>query len=79
MRHPVAGAGPPSPLHCTTVVTKGTGRYGRDVLAGDWRRPGKGAVREIPLARDLVVEASHTNRCQLLDDLETEYLDGEAP
>ncbi|MBB6121989.1 DUF3097 family protein [Nocardiopsis algeriensis] len=38
------------------MATKGSGRYGRDVLAGDRRRPGKSAVREVPLSRDLVVE-----------------------
>ncbi len=63
MRHPVPGAGPPSSVDCTTVVTKGTGRYGRDVLAGDWRRPKKGAVREIPLTRDLVVEDADETFC----------------
>ncbi|GAA1460583.1 DUF3097 domain-containing protein [Nocardiopsis exhalans] len=45
------------------MVTKGTGRYGRDVLAGDWRRPKKGAVREIPLTRDLVVEDADETFC----------------
>src|SRR5699024_3768138 len=43
-------------LDCTTVASKGTGRYGRDVLAGDWRRPHKGAVREVEMERGLVVE-----------------------
>ncbi|MDE3720070.1 DUF3097 domain-containing protein [Nocardiopsis sp. N85] len=37
------------------MATKGTGRYGRDVLAEERRRP-KNTVREVPLSRDLVVE-----------------------
>ncbi|MDT0327423.1 DUF3097 domain-containing protein [Nocardiopsis lambiniae] len=37
------------------MATKGTGRYGRDVLAEGRRRP-KNTVREVPLSRDLVVE-----------------------
>ncbi|NYH54163.1 hypothetical protein HNR06_003752 [Nocardiopsis arvandica] len=45
------------------MATKGNSRYGRDVLAGDWRRPGKGAVREVPLARDLVVEDADEAFC----------------
>ena len=45
------------------MVTKGTGRYGRDVLAGDWRRPKKGTVPEIPLDRDLVVEDADETFC----------------
>jgi hypothetical protein len=45
------------------VATKGTGRYGRDVLAGDWRRPKRGAVREVPLSRDLVIEDADETFC----------------
>jgi hypothetical protein len=45
------------------VATKGTGRYGRDVLAGDWRRPKKKAVREVPLERELVVEDAEEAFC----------------
>lgn len=45
------------------MVTKGAGRYGRDVLAGDWRRPKKGTVPEIPLDRDLVVEDADETFC----------------
>jgi hypothetical protein len=45
------------------VATKGTGRYGRDVLAGDWRRPKKVAVPEVPLSRDLVVEDADETFC----------------
>lgn len=45
------------------MATKGTGRYGHDVLAGDWRRPRKGAVPEVPLSRDLVVEDADETFC----------------
>ncbi|MFE3457506.1 DUF3097 domain-containing protein [Nocardiopsis aegyptia] len=45
------------------MATKGTGRYGRDVLAGDWRRPRKGAVPDVPLSRDLVVEDADESFC----------------
>ncbi|MGW8528254.1 MULTISPECIES: DUF3097 domain-containing protein [Nocardiopsidaceae] len=45
------------------MATKGTGRYGRDVLAGDWRLPRKGAVREVALSRDLVVEDADEAFC----------------
>ncbi|GAA1443394.1 DUF3097 domain-containing protein [Nocardiopsis tropica] len=45
------------------MATKGTGRYGRDVLAGDWRLPRKGAVREVALSRDLVVEDADETFC----------------
>ncbi|MFI6574861.1 DUF3097 domain-containing protein [Nocardiopsis sp. NPDC050513] len=45
------------------MATKGTGRYGRDVLAEDWRRPGRRAVRETPLSRDLVVEDAEETFC----------------
>lgn len=45
------------------MVAKGTGRYGRDVLAGDWRRPNKGAVREVTLSQDLVVEDADEAFC----------------
>ncbi|MDA0564009.1 DUF3097 domain-containing protein [Streptomonospora sp. S1-112] len=38
-------------------------RYGRDVLAGDWRRPRKGAVREVPLERGLVLESADEGFC----------------
>ena len=52
-----------TPVDCTTVATKGTGRYGHDVLAGDWRRPKKDTVPEIPLSRDLVVEDADETFC----------------
>lgn len=45
------------------MATKGTGRYGRDVLAGDWRRPPRKAVREVPLERELVVEDAEEAFC----------------
>ncbi|WP_067605770.1 DUF3097 domain-containing protein [Nocardiopsis listeri] len=45
------------------MVTNGTGRYGRDVLAGDRRLPKKGTVPEIPLDRDLVVEDADETFC----------------
>lgn len=45
------------------MATKGTGRYGRDVLAQDWRLPRKGAVREVELRRDLVVEDADEAFC----------------
>ncbi|HEX2316307.1 MAG TPA: DUF3097 domain-containing protein [Thermomonospora sp.] len=37
--------------------------YGDDVLAGDWRRPRKGTVPEIPAERDLVVEDPDSGFC----------------
>ncbi|WP_017571696.1 DUF3097 domain-containing protein [Nocardiopsis halotolerans] len=45
------------------MATKGNGRYGRDVLAGDWRRPVRKAIREVPLERDLVVEDADEAFC----------------
>ncbi|MFC3995478.1 DUF3097 domain-containing protein [Nocardiopsis sediminis] len=39
------------------------GRYGDDVLAGDWRRPRKGAVPEVPLEHGLVVESADEGFC----------------
>ena len=54
--------GPP-PVHCTTVATKGNGRYGRDVLAKDRRRFEKVTVREIPLGPELVVEDAEESFC----------------
>lgn len=45
------------------MSTKGTGRYGRDVLAGNWRLPRKGTVREVPLERELVVEDADEAFC----------------
>ncbi|RCV50570.1 DUF3097 domain-containing protein [Marinitenerispora sediminis] len=38
-------------------------RYGRDVLAGDWRRPRRGRVREIPAEPGLVVESADEGFC----------------
>ncbi|WP_227023175.1 DUF3097 domain-containing protein [Actinomadura rubrobrunea] len=37
--------------------------YGNDVLAGDWRRPRKGRIREIPAERGLVVEDPDSGFC----------------
>jgi hypothetical protein len=37
--------------------------YGRDVLAGDWRRPKKGQTPQIPAERGLVVEDPDTGFC----------------
>lgn len=37
--------------------------YGNDVLAGDWRRPRKGQIPEIPVERDLVVEDPDSGFC----------------
>lgn len=37
--------------------------YGHDVLAGDWRRPRKGQIREVPAERDLVVEDPSSGFC----------------
>ncbi|REE99294.1 DUF3097 domain-containing protein [Thermomonospora umbrina] len=37
--------------------------YGDDVLAGDWRRPRKGTIPEIPADRDLVVEDPDSGFC----------------
>ncbi|WP_116244970.1 DUF3097 domain-containing protein [Nocardiopsis sp. FIRDI 009] len=45
------------------MATKGTGRYGRDVLAPDRRRPGGRDVPETPLSRDLVVEDAEETFC----------------
>ncbi|MEC3892358.1 DUF3097 domain-containing protein [Nocardiopsis alba] len=45
------------------MATKGTGRYGRDVLAEDRRRRGASVVPEVPLARDLVVEDVEETFC----------------
>lgn len=43
--------------------TNGTRRYGQDVLAGEWRRPRAGRVREVPLERGAVVESADTRFC----------------
>lgn len=45
------------------VHTDSGKRYGRDVLAGDWRRPRKGAVREVPLEHGLVLESADEGFC----------------
>lgn len=37
--------------------------YGRDVLAGDWRRPRKGRIRQVPAEPDLVVEDADSGFC----------------
>jgi hypothetical protein len=37
--------------------------YGEDVLAGDWRRPRKGQIPEIPAEKDLVVEDPDSGFC----------------
>ncbi|MDT0302119.1 DUF3097 domain-containing protein [Streptomonospora wellingtoniae] len=38
-------------------------RYGRDVLAGDWRLPRKGAVAEVALEQGLVLESADEGFC----------------
>lgn len=38
-------------------------RYSRDVLAGDWRRPRRGQIPEVPLERGLVAESAATDFC----------------
>ncbi|MFC7329621.1 DUF3097 domain-containing protein [Marinactinospora rubrisoli] len=43
--------------------TDSGGRYGRDVLAGDWRRPRRGRVREVPAEHGLVVESADEAFC----------------
>jgi hypothetical protein len=37
--------------------------YGDDVLAGDWRRPRRGQIPEIPAERDVVVEDPSSGFC----------------
>jgi DUF3097 family protein len=37
--------------------------YGEDVLAGDWRRPRRGRIPEIPAEHDLVVEDPSSGFC----------------
>ncbi|WP_200926801.1 DUF3097 domain-containing protein [Sphaerimonospora mesophila] len=37
--------------------------YGRDVLSGDWRRPRRGQIPEIPAEHDLVVEDAEGRFC----------------
>ncbi|RAY12053.1 DUF3097 domain-containing protein [Actinomadura craniellae] len=37
--------------------------YGDDVLAGDWRRPRKGQIPQVPAERDLVVEDPDSGFC----------------
>lgn len=39
------------------------GDYGEDALAGDWRGAKRKAIREIPAARDLVIEWADTGFC----------------
>ena len=38
-------------------------KYGDDVLAGDWRRPRRGQIPELPAERDLVVEDPSSGFC----------------
>ncbi|GLU46377.1 DUF3097 domain-containing protein [Nocardiopsis ansamitocini] len=38
-------------------------KYGNDVLAGDWRRPRKGSVPEVPAQRGLVAESADEGFC----------------
>jgi hypothetical protein len=38
-------------------------QYPEDVLAGDWRRPLKGSIPEVPAERDLVVEDPDSGFC----------------
>src|SRR4051794_5861315 len=38
-------------------------RYDDDVLAGDWRRPRRGQIPEVPAERDLVVEDPSSGFC----------------
>ncbi|MGI5118461.1 DUF3097 domain-containing protein [Marinactinospora thermotolerans] len=38
-------------------------RYGGDVLAGDWRRPRRGRIREVPAEPGLVVESADEGFC----------------
>lgn len=40
-----------------------SGRYGDDVLAGDWRRPRRRGVPELPVERGLVVESADESFC----------------
>ncbi|WP_243742540.1 DUF3097 domain-containing protein [Actinorugispora endophytica] len=40
-----------------------SGRYGDDVLAGDWRRPRKGSVPEVPAELGLVLESADEGFC----------------
>jgi hypothetical protein len=37
--------------------------YGHDVLAGDWRRPRRGQIPQVPAERDLVVEDPSSGFC----------------
>jgi len=37
--------------------------YEGDVLAGNWRRPGKGKIPQVPAERDLVVEDAESGFC----------------
>lgn len=37
--------------------------YEGDVLAGDWRRPGRGKIPKVPAERDLVVEDADSGFC----------------
>ncbi|MGH3388884.1 MAG: DUF3097 domain-containing protein [Actinomadura sp.] len=37
--------------------------YGDDVLAGDWRRPRRGQIPDVPAERDLVVEEPSSGFC----------------
>ncbi|MEW9531559.1 DUF3097 domain-containing protein [Microbispora sp. NPDC049125] len=37
--------------------------YGRDVLSGDWRRPKRGQIPEVPAENDLVVEDAEGRFC----------------
>jgi hypothetical protein len=42
--------------------------YGHDVLAGDWRRPRRGQIPEVPAERDLVVEDPSSGFCGAVVD-----------
>jgi Protein of unknown function (DUF3097). len=38
-------------------------RYGKDVLAGNWRRPSRGRIPQVPAELDLVVEDADSGFC----------------
>ncbi|RGA07026.1 DUF3097 domain-containing protein [Microbispora triticiradicis] len=46
--------------------------YGRDVLSGDWRRPRRGQIPEIPAEPDLVVEDAEGRFCGAVVDCDKE-------
>ena len=45
------------------MICYGPRVYEGDVLAGNWRRPGKGKIPEVPAERDLVVEDADSGFC----------------